>query len=54
MSKVIDKTEFYEIIDEQYFHCDESQFKHYCLEHSEFMGCYYCEFDYTEKCEDQH
>ena len=54
MTLTIHKTEFYEIIDEQHFCCDESQFKHYCLEHSEFMGCYFCQFDYEKNCEEQH
>jgi len=51
---IIDKTDFYEISDEQHFCCDESQFKYYCEEHLEFMGCYFCEFDYDKNCEEQH
>lgn len=49
MTQVIDKTEFYRIVDKQHFCCDESQFKYYCESCDEFMGCYFCEFDYTEK-----
>lgn len=53
--KTIEKTSYYRIIDEQYFCCDELQFKHYCLTCDEFMGCYFCEFDYNEKHEcEQH
>ena len=51
---IIDKTDFYEISDELFFCCDESQFKHYCEEHLEFMGCYFRQFDYTKDCEEQH
>ena len=39
---------------ETHFCCDEVQFKHYCEPHFEFMGCYFCEFNYAEDCEDQH
>jgi hypothetical protein len=46
----IDTTEFYEIADETWMHCDASQFKHYCIAHNELMGCYFCEFDYTKPC----
>lgn len=48
--QVIDQTEFYEIIDELWMCCDESQFKYYCKAHGEFMGCYYCQFDYDKPC----
>jgi hypothetical protein len=51
---IIDKTDFYEIADEQHFCCDESQFKYYCEKHLEFMGCYFCQFDYDKDCEEQH
>ncbi len=36
------------------FCCDESQFRYTCKAHGESMGCYYCEFDYTKDCEEQH
>jgi hypothetical protein len=36
---------------ESFFCCDEQVIKMYCEPHGEFMGCYFCEFDYTEKCE---
>jgi hypothetical protein len=54
MMNIVDKTEFYEIADEQHFCCDESQFKYYCEKHLEFMGCYFCGFDYDKDCEEQH
>jgi len=41
--------ENYRIIDELHSCCGESQFKYYCKNCEEFMGCYFCEFDYTEK-----
>jgi len=50
----LDETDFYLIKDEQHFCCDESQFVHVCKEHGEQMGCYYCAFDYTQNCEEQH
>jgi hypothetical protein len=51
MSNQIDQTEFYEIMDKLWMHCDESQFTYYCKAHGEQMGCYYCEFDYTKPCD---
>jgi len=44
----------YRISDEQHLCCDEFQFKYYCVKCEEFMGCYFCEFDYNEPhdCED--
>jgi hypothetical protein len=36
---------------ESFFCCDEQVIKMYCEPHGEFMGCYFCQFDYTEKCE---
>jgi hypothetical protein len=50
----IDQNEFYLIKDEQLLCCDELQFKYVCKTHEETMGCYYCEFDYSENCEEQH
>jgi len=50
-SDVIDHNEFYLIHDLLFFCCDEQQFRHSCKEHGEMMGCYYCEFDYSTKCE---
>ena len=49
MNKVIYKTDFYRIIDETFFHCGEAMFRYYCESCDEFMGCYFCEFDYDEK-----
>ena len=49
--KFIDENEFYNIADELHSCCGESHFKYYCKNCEEFMGCYFCEFDYTEKCE---
>jgi len=45
----IHDTEFYRVSDSTYYCCDEFMFRHYCLTCEEFMGCYFCEFDYTEK-----
>lgn len=36
---------------ESFICCDEQVVKMYCEPHGEFMGCYFCEFDYTEACE---
>ena len=47
--KTIDTTEFYRVVDEPHYCCDEFMFRYYCLTCDEFMGCYFCEFDYTEK-----
>ena len=54
MSIVIDQNQFYEIVDTMRFCCDESQFVYVCKEHGEQMGCYFCEFNYSENCEEQH
>jgi len=50
-NKYIDQNEFYFIKDEMKLCCDEIQFVMVCKEHGEQMGCYYCEFDYSKKCE---
>ena len=34
--------------------CDEVQYKYFCDNHFSFMGCYFCEFDYSIDCEEQH
>jgi hypothetical protein len=54
IKEYLDETEFYFVKDEQHFCCDESQFVHVCKEHGEQMGCYFCEFDYSTTCEEQH
>lgn len=51
MRDTIDSTEFFYIIDEQHYCCDESQFKYYCKNCYEWQGCYYCSFDYNQPCE---
>ena len=48
MNIEIDDEKYYYIEDEQHYCCDESQFKYYCKICDEFMGCYFCEFSYTE------
>jgi hypothetical protein len=53
-STIIDQNEFYLIKDEMLFHCDESQFVHVCKACGEQMGCYYCEFDYSQPCDCQY
>jgi hypothetical protein len=50
MSKPIDTTEFYEIMDKLFVCCDEHQFTYYCKAHGEKMGCCFCEFNYDEPC----
>ena len=50
MSNVIDQTKHYNIIDEIHICCDAQQFRHICKAHGEYMGCYFCTFDYTEPC----
>ena len=47
----IDENEFYFILDEIKFHCDEQQFVYVCKAHGEQLGCYFCEFDYSQDCE---
>jgi hypothetical protein len=54
ITEYIDQNEFYLIKDEQRFCCGESQFRYVCKSHGEAMGCYYCEFDYSNDCEEQH
>jgi hypothetical protein len=51
MIDVIDQTEFYLIQDESHFCCDEMQFRYVCKAHDEYMGCYFCEFDYNKPCD---
>lgn len=48
---IIETTDYYRIVGETYLCCDELMFRYYCLDCEEFMGCYYCQFDYTEPCE---
>ena len=42
---------FYYSTGESFFCCDEQVIKMFCEPHGEFMGCYFCEFDYTDPCE---
>jgi hypothetical protein len=51
VTSVIDQNEFYWIWDLSFLCCDEVQFRYQCKKHSELMGCYYCEFDYSKECE---
>lgn len=51
MRKKVIQTEYYNITDKIHICCDEQQFRYYCKAHSEFMGCYFCTFDYTEPCD---
>jgi hypothetical protein len=50
VSNTIDQTKYYNIIDEIHICCDAQQFRHICKAHGEYMGCYFCTFDYTEPC----
>lgn len=49
--KPIDSTPLYNIYEPTWFHCGESQFRYVCKAHEEAMGCYYCEFDYSQPCD---
>lgn len=49
--EVIDKTEHYLITKESFLCCGEVMFKYFCKNCQEFMGCYFCQFDYTKPCE---
>ena len=51
LNNQIDENEFYQIVDEVIYCCGEVQYIHYCKKHTEKMGCYYCEFDYSKDCE---
>ena len=51
MSRVLDETEYYEIVDVAFMCCDEHQFRHYCKTCNEFMGCMFCEFDSYSQCD---
>ncbi len=51
MLDIIEVTEFYTVMDESHFCCDEVQFRYVCIEHDEYMGCYFCEFDYSKPCD---
>ena len=46
--------EMYYSTDRGLFCCDEFQYATYCEAHDEPMGCYYCEFDYSIPCDEQH
>ena len=51
MSKVIDRTPHYNIIDELFVCCDEHQFRYYCKAHQERMDCQFCAFDPYGPCD---
>jgi hypothetical protein len=51
MSKVIDKVQYYNIMDDLFVCCDEHQFRYYCKAHDERMGCQFCEFNPYSECE---
>jgi len=50
MTRKIDETKDYIILDEMHYCCEEAQFKYICKKCGDFMGCYFCEFNYTEPC----
>ena len=57
MNTILEITkEGYRIIDEPHYCCGEFMFRYYCVKCDEFMGCYFCEFDYTEthECEENN
>lgn len=39
---------------ETFICCDEQQFRYFCDNHFEQMGCQFCEFNPYEDCEEQH
>jgi hypothetical protein len=47
---IIDQNKFYTIHEPTFMCCDQSQFRYVCKAHGESMGCYFCEFDYTQEC----
>jgi hypothetical protein len=49
-NKPIDSTVLYNIYEPTFMCCDQSQFTYYCKAHEEKMGCYFCQFDYSEPC----
>ena len=51
MSNVIDKNNYYTIIDELFVCCDEHQFRYYCKAHQEPMNCQFCGFDPYGPCD---
>lgn len=51
MSEVIDKNDYYTIIDELFVCCDEHQFRYYCKVHEERMDCQFCAFDPYGPCD---
>jgi hypothetical protein len=51
LSRVIDRTPHYEIIDELFVCCDEHQFRYYCKAHQERMDCQFCAFDPYAPCD---
>ena len=46
---IVDATHFYTVSDTYHMCCGEVMFRYNCKSCGEFMGCYFCEFDYTEK-----
>ena len=50
VSRPIDQTKYYDIMDDIHICCDAQQFRYVCKAHGESMGCYFCTFDYTEPC----
>jgi len=51
LSRVIDKNDYYTIIDELFVCCDEHQFRYYCKAHQEPMNCQFCGFDPYGPCD---
>jgi len=51
LSRVIDKNDYYTIIDELFVCCDEHQFRYYCKAHQERMDCQFCAFDPYGPCD---
>lgn len=51
MSKTIDSNKYYDIKDEQFICCGETQFKYVCKAHGNTQDCYYCSFNPDEACD---
>lgn len=49
---VIDQTQYFYVIDQQYMHCDEMQFIYQCKACGNEPYCYFCGFDYNKPCEE--
>lgn len=49
---IIDGSKYFNIINQQYVHCGETQFIYQCKTCGYEPLCYYCGFDYNQPCEE--